>query len=126
MEHMLLEELNRMFQQGTCDLKAAAKRLQVPLWVIQRTFADGLLKGYWKVSDGQLLINCRPTMPENFHRPNRLGAVPITWSPRSMANTYWVLVYITQRTSRETRPQRNPSPKAGVLLTLGPIEHRCS
>jgi hypothetical protein len=60
MEHILLEELNRIFRQGVCDLNEAAKRLRVPVSVVQTVFADGLLKGYWKVTDRQLLINSSP------------------------------------------------------------------
>jgi hypothetical protein len=48
--------LSRVLKEGVCDLNQAADRLSLPLHVVQRTFHDGLLKGYWKVSDGQLFI----------------------------------------------------------------------
>jgi len=49
---VLLDELSRVLKEGVCDLNQAAERLSLPLHVIQRTFHDGLLKGYWKVADG--------------------------------------------------------------------------
>ena len=56
MEYFLLDELSNILREGVCDLNVAAKRLRVALPVVERTFADGVLKGYWKVSDGQLFI----------------------------------------------------------------------
>lgn len=62
MDRFLLQELNssqdlsRVLKEGVCDLNQAAERLSLPLHVIERTFHDGVLKGYWKVSDGQLFI----------------------------------------------------------------------
>jgi hypothetical protein len=62
MDHFLLQELNssrelsRVLKEGVFDLNQAAERLSLPLQVVQRTFHDGLLKGYWKVGDGQLFI----------------------------------------------------------------------
>lgn len=56
MEYFLLDELSKILREGVGDLNVAAKRLRVPLSVVQRTFADGVLKGYWKVANGQLLI----------------------------------------------------------------------
>ena len=50
------QELSRVLKEGVCDLNQAAKRLHLPLHVVQNTFHDGLLKGYWKVADGQLFI----------------------------------------------------------------------
>jgi hypothetical protein len=62
MDRFLLQELNssqdlsRVLKAGVCDLNQAAERLNLPLNIVQRTFHDGLLKGYWKVADGQLFI----------------------------------------------------------------------
>jgi hypothetical protein len=62
MDHFLLQELNssrelsRILKEGVFDLNQAAERLSLPLHVVQRTFHDGLLKGYWKVADDKLLI----------------------------------------------------------------------
>ena len=62
MDHFLLQELNssrelsRVLKEGVFDLNQAAERLSLPLQVVQRTFHDGLLKGYWKVADDKLLI----------------------------------------------------------------------
>jgi len=67
MEYVLLEELRRIFQQGIRDFNEAAKRLKVPLSLVQRTFADGVLKGYWKVADGQLLIKLSPDNSTERH-----------------------------------------------------------
>ena len=50
------KELSRILKGGVCDLNQAAERLSLPLHIVQRTFDDGLLKGYWKVADGQLFI----------------------------------------------------------------------
>ena len=60
-DFVLLEELNRILRVGVHDLNQAAKRLGLPLSVVQGAFEDGLLKGYWKVADGKLFI---PTDPE--------------------------------------------------------------
>jgi hypothetical protein len=60
-DFVLLEELNRILRVGVHDLNEAAKRLGLPLSVVQGAFEDGLLKGYWKVADGKLFI---PTNPE--------------------------------------------------------------
>ena len=51
------QELSRVLKDGVCDLNQAADRLGLPLYVVQRTFHDGLLKGYWKVTDGRLFIH---------------------------------------------------------------------
>jgi hypothetical protein len=62
MDHFLLPELNssqelsRVLKDGVFDLNQAAERLSLPLHVVQRTFHDGLLKGYWKVAGDKLLI----------------------------------------------------------------------
>jgi hypothetical protein len=62
MDRFLLQELNssqdlsRVLKAGVCDLNQAAERLNLPLNIVQRTFHDGLLKGYWKVAYGQLFI----------------------------------------------------------------------
>ena len=53
---MLLDELNKILREGVYDLNEAAKRLGLPLSVVQGAFEDGLLKGYWKVADGKLFI----------------------------------------------------------------------
>ena len=50
------QELSRVLKEGVFDLNQAAERLSLPLHVVQRTFHDGLLKGYWKVADDKLLI----------------------------------------------------------------------
>jgi hypothetical protein len=50
------QDLSRVLKAGVCDLNQAAERLNLPLHDVQRTFHDGLLKGYWKVADGQLFI----------------------------------------------------------------------
>lgn len=60
-DFVLLEELNRTLRVGVHDLNQAAKRLGLPLSVVQGAFEDGLLKGYWKIADGKLFI---PTNPE--------------------------------------------------------------
>lgn len=63
MDHFILQELSsaqqlsRVLKNGVCDLNQAADRLGLPLHVVQRIFHDGLLKGYWKVADGQLFIH---------------------------------------------------------------------
>ena len=54
------QELSRILKAGVCDLNQAAERLNLPLHVVQMTFHDGLLKGYWKVADGQLFIHAAP------------------------------------------------------------------
>jgi hypothetical protein len=60
-DFVLLDELNGILRGGTHDLNEAAKRLGLPLSVVQGAFEDGLLKGYWKVADGKLFI---PTNPQ--------------------------------------------------------------
>jgi hypothetical protein len=61
-DHFLLQELgssqelSRVLKEGVCDLNQAAERLNLPLRVVQGTFHDGLLKGYWKVAGDKLLI----------------------------------------------------------------------
>ncbi len=60
MDYFLLEELRRILLESACDLNEAAKSLGVPVSVVHSTFADGLLKGYWKIAGGQLLINLPP------------------------------------------------------------------
>ena len=56
----LLDELSRVLREGVRDLNEAAKRLGVPLSVVRIAFHDGVLKGYWKITDGQLLIRTNP------------------------------------------------------------------
>ena len=58
---ILIDKLSRVLWEGVSDLNEAAKRLGLPLSVVQGAFEDGLLKGYWKVADGKLFI---PTNPE--------------------------------------------------------------
>lgn len=53
---ILLDELSRILRVGVHDLNEAAKRLGVPLSIVQIAFQDGVLKGYWKVADGRLFI----------------------------------------------------------------------
>lgn len=60
-DFVLLDELDKILRAGVHDLNEAAKRLGVPLSVVKVTLADGVLKGYWKISGGQLFI---PTNPE--------------------------------------------------------------
>ena len=66
MDHFILQELRsaqeltRVLEDGVYDLNQAAERLGLPLHVVQRTFHDGLLKGYWKIADGQLFIHADP------------------------------------------------------------------
>ena len=55
-DFVLLDELSRIFREGVRDLNDAAKRLGVPLSFVKIAFEDGILKGYWKVADGQLFI----------------------------------------------------------------------
>ena len=77
MEYILLEELSRILREGVPDLNEAAKRLGLPLSVVQGAFADGLLKGYWKVADGKLLMHSSPD--EHHQASPRIvarGAVP--------------------------------------------------
>lgn len=57
MEYFFLAELSRVLKEGVRDLNQAAERLTLPLSVVQRTFEDGLLKGYWKIADGQLFMH---------------------------------------------------------------------
>jgi hypothetical protein len=71
MEYFLLDELRKILGEGLCDLNAAAKRLRVALPVVERTFADGVLKGYWKVANGQLLIKSH-----RHHRSTGCNHVP--------------------------------------------------
>jgi hypothetical protein len=59
-EYFLLNTLRKLFREGACDLQEAANHMRVPLSVVHRTFVDGLLKGYWKVADGQLFVNLSP------------------------------------------------------------------
>ena len=73
MEHFLLQELSssqelsKVLKEGVRDLNQAAERLHLPLHVVQGTFHDGLLKGYWKVADGQLLIHLQPDIAAIGH-----------------------------------------------------------
>ena len=55
---MVFDKEGKLFflKEGVCDLNVAAERLRVALPVVERTFADGVLKGYWKVANGKLLI----------------------------------------------------------------------
>ena len=69
-DFVLLEELNRILRVGVHDLNEAAERLGVPLSFVKIAFADGILKGYWKVADGKLFI---PTNPE-WVRPRAKAA----------------------------------------------------
>ena len=66
----LLDELNGILRVGVHDLNEAAERLGVPLSFVKIAFADGILKGYWKVADGRLFI---PTNPE-WVRPRAKAA----------------------------------------------------
>jgi hypothetical protein len=65
-----LDELNGILRVGVHDLNEAAERLGVPLSFVKIAFADGILKGYWKVADGKLFI---PTNPE-WVRPRAKAA----------------------------------------------------
>ena len=83
MEYFLLDELSNILREGVCDLNVAAKRLRVALPVVERTFADGVLKGYWKVANGKLLIKSH-----HHHRSTGCDHVPpvhlppeIAWNP---------------------------------------------
>jgi len=58
---VLLDELSRVLREGVPDLNEAANRLGVPLSVVRIAFHDGVLKGYWKVADGKLLMPSMPT-----------------------------------------------------------------
>jgi hypothetical protein len=85
MEYFLLDELSNILREGVCDLNVAAKRLRVALPVVERTFADGVLKGYWKVANGKLLIKSH-----HHHRSTGCDHVPpvhlppeIAWNPGS-------------------------------------------
>lgn len=69
-DFVLLDELNGILRVGVHDLNEAAKRLGVPLSFVKIAFADGILKGYWKVADGKLFI---PTNPE-WVRPRAKAA----------------------------------------------------
>jgi hypothetical protein len=69
-DFVLLDELNGILRVGVHDLYEAAKRLGVPLSFVKIAFADGILKGYWKVADGKLFI---PTNPE-WVRPRAKAA----------------------------------------------------
>jgi len=69
-DFVLLDELNGILRVGVHDLNEAAKRLGVPLSFVKIAFADGILKGYWKVADGRLFI---PTNPE-WVRPRAKAA----------------------------------------------------
>jgi len=71
MEYFLLDELRKILREGVCDLNEAAKRLRVALPVAERTFADGVLKGYWKVANGKLLIKSH-----HHHRSTGRDHVP--------------------------------------------------
>ncbi len=81
-DFVLLGELNRILRVGVHDLNEAAKRLRVPLSVVQGAFEDGLLKGHWKVADGKLLMHLSPA--ETTKRPpgSSLGA-PIARLPHN-------------------------------------------
>ncbi len=59
MDYFYLEELSRIFHEGVCNLNQAAECLKVPLHVVQRTFQDGLLKGYWKIAGNRVFIGRR-------------------------------------------------------------------
>jgi hypothetical protein len=69
-DFVLLDELNGILRVGVHDLNEAAERLGVPLSFVKIAFADGILKGYWKVADGRLFI---PTNPE-WVRPRAKAA----------------------------------------------------
>jgi hypothetical protein len=56
LDYFYLEELSRIFHEGVCNLNQAADRLQLPMHVVQRTFQDGLLKGYWKITGNRVFI----------------------------------------------------------------------
>jgi hypothetical protein len=60
-DFVLLDELNGILRGGTHDLNEAAKRLGLPLSVVQGAFEDGLLKGYWKV----LTVSCSYLLTRN-------------------------------------------------------------
>jgi hypothetical protein len=70
MEYFLLDELSNILREGVCDLNVAATRLRVALPAVERTFADGVLKGYWKVANGKLLIK------SDHHRSTGCDHVP--------------------------------------------------
>jgi len=71
MEYFLLDKLSKILWEGVCDLNVAAKRLRVALPIVERTFADGVLKGYWKVANGKLLIKS-----QHHHRSTGCDRVP--------------------------------------------------
>jgi hypothetical protein len=68
---VLLDELSRVLREGVRDLNEAANRLGVPLSVVREAFADGVLKGYWKVANGKLLIKSH-----HHHRSTGCDHVP--------------------------------------------------
>ena len=70
-DFVLLDELSKILREGVCDLNVAATRLRVALPAVERTFADGVLKGYWKVANGKLLIKSH-----HHHRSTGCDHVP--------------------------------------------------
>ena len=60
MDYFRLELLSRIPREGVSDLDEAAKRMGLPLAVVQGVFEDGLPKGYSKIADGNLLLPSSP------------------------------------------------------------------
>jgi hypothetical protein len=88
---LLTDKLSGILWEGVCDLNEAAKRLEVPLSVVQIAFEHGVLKGYWKIADGQLLMHSQsPHAVGAADRPSPIPAHPNAGPPmhRSVSARY--------------------------------------
>lgn len=72
---ILIDKLSRVLWEGVSDLNEAAKRLEVPLSVVQIAFEEGVLKGYWKIANGQLLMHSQS--PHTVGATNGPSPIPV-------------------------------------------------
>jgi len=78
----LIDKLSGVLWEGVSDLNEAARRLDVPLSVLQIAFEHGVLKGYWKIADGQLLMHSQsPHTVGAADRPSPMPVRPIVGPP---------------------------------------------
>jgi hypothetical protein len=79
---LLTDKLSGILWEGVCDLNEAAKRLEVPLSIAQIAFEHGLLKGYWKIANGQMLMHSQsPHTVKTTNRPSPIPAHPKAGPP---------------------------------------------
>jgi hypothetical protein len=77
-----IDNLSKILWEGVSDLNEAATRLKVPLSVAQVAFEDGVLKGYWKIADGQLLMHSQsPQTVGAAKGPSPIPLRPIAGPP---------------------------------------------